>query len=158
MVFGKASKFITAGIAVLGLLLISQPQYVFGMSNDDRGMPNWIDLKHEFDDYGQSENTREDISSKFNDQGFSPQRLKPTSANSLPAIRIMPLGDSITKGFGTCFEPDPLLNCIGYREDLWEALIAGGYSVDLVGSLGSTYQSQYNHDNDHEGHGGKTAN
>ncbi len=55
-------------------------------------------------------------------------------------IRIMPLGDSITKGTGICSEPDTYLICNGYRQDLWNALVDSGYSVDFVGSQGSAFQ------------------
>jgi lysophospholipase L1-like esterase len=85
-------------------------------------------------------------------------KVTPNSATELPDIRIMPLGDSITKGYGTCTDQDTTaLDCIGYREDLWNSLIGDGYSVDFVGSLGWNYQYHYTYDNDHEGHGGKTA-
>ncbi len=70
--------------------------------------------------------------------------------------RIMPLGDSITKGSGTCSEPDTYLNCTGYRDYLWHLLNNNGYVVDFVGSQGTQFQYQYQHDNDHEGHGGWT--
>jgi hypothetical protein len=41
------------------------------------------------------------------------------------AVRVMPLGDSITDGFNV---PG------GYRVDLWQKLVAGGRTVDFVGS------------------------
>ncbi len=71
-------------------------------------------------------------------------------------VRIMPLGDSITKGSSTCSEPDTYLNCTGYRDYLWHALTDAGFIVDFVGSQGGEFQDQYTHDNDHEGHGGWT--
>lgn len=77
-----------------------------------------------------------------------------------PILRIMPLGDSITKGTGTCASPDTYLNCIGYRHDLWDLLVNNGYAVNFVGTQGGIFQYLYNspyHDNDHEGHGGWTA-
>jgi lysophospholipase L1-like esterase len=79
----------------------------------------------------------------------------------------MLLGDSITKGTGTCQEGDPpdpfdelYWNCTGYRDYLWYSLVDNGYTVDFVGSQGSQFQGDYldpYHDNDHEGHGGWTA-
>ena len=77
---------------------------------------------------------------------------------TLAPVEIMPLGDSITKGFGTCSAPDTLLNCTGYRDDLWYWLTDNGYSIDLVGSEGEEFQYLHDYDNNHEGHGGWTAN
>lgn len=67
-------------------------------------------------------------------------------------IRIMPLGDSITKGVYA--ELTDETKQIGYRKDLWDLLVASDYNVDFVGSLinGDYYT---NFDPDHEGHGGK---
>lgn len=62
-------------------------------------------------------------------------------------IRIMPLGDSNTRGF----DLDPF----GYRDDLATRLIANGLKVDFVGSQ-STGSNQF--DDNHEGHGGWTIN
>jgi lysophospholipase L1-like esterase len=64
-------------------------------------------------------------------------------AESNGGVRVMPLGDSITDGFNV---PG------GYRIELWQKLVAGGYTVDFVGS-------QYNGpadlgDHDHQGHSG----
>jgi lysophospholipase L1-like esterase len=73
-------------------------------------------------------------------------------------VTIMPLGDSITKGTGTCSLPDTYLNCTGYRDYLWNSLQANSNYVDFVGSQGGEFQYLYTHDNDHEGHGGWTAN
>jgi len=69
----------------------------------------------------------------------------PASAESNGGVRVMPLGDSITDGFNV---PG------GYRVDLWQKLVAGGYRIDFVGS-------QFNGpaglgDHDHEGHSGWT--
>jgi len=75
-------------------------------------------------------------------------------------IKIMPLGNSITKGSGTCMEPDSYFNCIGYRRHLYHLLDTNGFNVDMVGSQGGAYQNlpePKDYDNDHEGHGGKTA-
>src|SRR4051812_10644883 len=69
----------------------------------------------------------------------------PASAESNGGVRVMPLGDSITDGFNV---PG------GYRIDLWQKLVAGGYRIDFVGSgrNGPTSLS----DHDHEGHSGWT--
>jgi chitodextrinase len=69
-------------------------------------------------------------------------------------VAIMPLGASITKGEGTCQEPDEYYNCVGYRGPLWEMLTEDGYFVDFVGDQGGYYQSQYLYDNNHLGYGG----
>ena len=61
--------------------------------------------------------------------------------------RIMPLGDSITRGMGG----DPPYT--GYRDDLYQKLVNDGWDFDFVGSQsdGSGF------DADHEGHGGWKA-
>jgi len=63
-----------------------------------------------------------------------------------PAIRIMPLGDSITYG-----SPVPG----GYRDPLYHMLTNVGYNVDFVGSQTGNGVSTLP-DSDHEGHGGWT--
>ncbi|MEJ3746201.1 right-handed parallel beta-helix repeat-containing protein [Actinomycetes bacterium KLBMP 9797] len=60
------------------------------------------------------------------------------------AVRIMPLGDSITDGY-------PGLPG-GYRVGLWQKLRDGGYTVDFVGSLANGPAEPF--DRDHEGHSG----
>jgi hypothetical protein len=94
------------------------------------------------------------------DNGIAPadQQIFTISVNvtSGEPIVIMPLGDSITKGSGTCSPPDTYLNCTGYRDYLWNLLTNAGYNIGFVGSQGSEFQYQYTHDNDHEGHGGWT--
>gem|GEM_PF-1368037 len=59
------------------------------------------------------------------------------------AIRIMPLGDSITLGVNG-----------GYRNGLWTRLGAAGRVVDFVGSQSDQYTKAPDHD--HEGHPGFT--
>ncbi|KAE8363570.1 hypothetical protein BDV27DRAFT_158663 [Aspergillus caelatus] len=70
------------------------------------------------------------------------------AADGVPKLRIMPLGDSITKGNGS-----PDMN--GYRSKLRERLVSSqkdsNFSVDMVGSLRDGGMQ----DNDHEGHSGK---
>ncbi|ROT28217.1 GDSL-type esterase/lipase family protein [Micromonospora sp. HM5-17] len=58
-------------------------------------------------------------------------------------VRVMPLGDSITDGFNV---PG------GYRIDLWQKVVAGGYTIDFVGSQANGPASLG--DRDHEGHSG----
>jgi len=76
--------------------------------------------------------------------------------------RIMPLGDSITEGVedgtnGPCStSPCPALtNRISYRKDLRDALVAAGYTIDFVGT--QTSGASLLSDDQHEGHGGWTA-
>ncbi|MFG1610611.1 GDSL-type esterase/lipase family protein [Actinoplanes sp. NPDC049265] len=63
------------------------------------------------------------------------------------AVRILPLGDSITYGTGGGAPG-------GYRAGLWQKLTAGGYTTDLVGS--QTDGATQPFDADHEGHSGYT--
>lgn len=75
---------------------------------------------------------------------------KPTSKRAKPqprdVIRIMPLGDSLTKGAG-----DGMSSrwSTGYRRDLYNRLTAAGLRVDFVGSQRSGAT-----DPNHEGHSG----
>jgi hypothetical protein len=57
-----------------------------------------------------------------------------------PALRVMPLGDSITWGDGSS-------TTSSYRADLWNSITGAGFPLDLVGSL----QSGALPDRDHEG-------
>ncbi|KAH6949099.1 family 3 carbohydrate esterase, partial [Fusarium avenaceum] len=66
--------------------------------------------------------------------------------SALPTLRIMPLGDSITKGNGSKDQK-------GYRNRLREKLTGRGASVDMIGSL--KHPSTGMADNDHEGHSGR---
>lgn len=63
------------------------------------------------------------------------------------AVRILPLGDSITEGFSVEST---------YRSWLWIELQREGYSVDFVGSLHGPRQDEddLDFDPDHEGHWG----
>jgi lysophospholipase L1-like esterase len=68
----------------------------------------------------------------------------PTSqAASPPALRVLPLGDSITWGAGA---PDTS----GYRAELYRQVTDGGHALDFVGSQRSGSLS----DDDHEGYPG----
>ena len=92
-------------------------------------------------------------------------------------IKIMPLGDSITRGYGYGFgkiggETKP--EFIGYRQWLYEDLKDAGYNVDFVGHCKDPGPLENNRkygcggdgiltedipgfDGEHEGHGGKTT-
>jgi len=63
-----------------------------------------------------------------------------------PPIRIMPLGDSNTEGFGV---PG------GYRSPLQQSLLTAGYNADFVGTLSSNAATMMP-DPDHQGLGGFT--
>jgi lysophospholipase L1-like esterase len=69
----------------------------------------------------------------------------PASAESNGGVRVMPLGDSITDGLNV---PG------GYRIELWQKLVAGGYKIDFVGSQFNGPPSLGDHD--HQGHSGWT--
>ena len=62
-------------------------------------------------------------------------------------IRILPLGDSITSGFGPAVEG-------GYRTELYTKLINAGSAVDVVGALENANPPVALSDTDHEGQGG----
>jgi lysophospholipase L1-like esterase len=64
------------------------------------------------------------------------------------ATRIMPLGDSITKGLGS--GPDHN----GYRRPLYFKLVENGFEVDFVGSQG---HGSPDFDLEHEGYPGRKA-
>lgn len=66
-------------------------------------------------------------------------------AEPAAAVRVMPLGDSITDGFTV---PG------GYRVDLWRKLVDGGHSTDFVGSMANGPAALG--DPEHEGHSGWT--
>ena len=70
------------------------------------------------------------------------------------AIRIVPLGDSITQGVGNDF-PDPV-GYDTYRRRLYQMLTAAGYDIDFVGSMNTTWKcnghANDDFDPDHEGH------
>jgi hypothetical protein len=69
------------------------------------------------------------------------------------AVRIMPLGDSITSGTmigATLTPPEP--DRVGYRQALKTSLDTAGYPTDFVGGLNMGYNLFS--DSQHEGHGG----
>ena len=70
-------------------------------------------------------------------------------------IRIMPLGDSITRGYPSGVIPDESAYYVSYRKALYDLLVGAGYDVHFVGSLEdgqAVFAEPY-----HEGHGGFTA-
>ena len=65
-------------------------------------------------------------------------------------VRIMPLGDSITRGaLGSS-------DSTGYRRALYQSLVGAGHSVDFVGSQTDGVPTDF--DRNHEGHNGWSAN
>ncbi|GAB7050404.1 SGNH/GDSL hydrolase family protein [Catenuloplanes indicus] len=66
-----------------------------------------------------------------------------STAAAVPGIRLMPMGDSITYGWGGA-------GGNGYRAHLYQALAAAGDTVDFVG----TQRDGDGADPDHEGHSG----
>ena len=79
-----------------------------------------------------------------------PSVADPAGPPASAAVRIMPLGDSITQGEHV--EQ-------GYRRGLWLKLNAAGFDVDFVGSLDTPHMGpgSGDYDQDHEGHWGWTA-
>jgi PKD repeat protein len=67
-------------------------------------------------------------------------------------VKILPLGDSITRGGAAADSPYP-----SYRYLLWNYLKTGGYDVDFVGSTTYPTFSSFSFDQDHDGHGGYTT-
>jgi len=94
----------------------------------------------------------------LHDEALSPTQIRThfylgrdyTAACDTP-VRIMPLGNSITRGVSSGVS-DPAKQ-ISYRKDLWDSLAAAGYSIDFVGTLthGQFYQG---FDPQHEGRSG----
>ena len=78
------------------------------------------------------------------------QLNKTTQTTTSNPIKIMLLGDSITEGEGDDTEQS------GYRSRLFDLLENAGYNFDFVGtqSSGTSYTSNSNFDQHHEGHGG----
>lgn len=77
------------------------------------------------------------------------------SATTIPQscdapLRVMPLGDSITRGSGSPF-------FTGYRQPLYTNLRGAGYDVDFVGDERNGGGTALSFDIDNEGHSGETA-
>lgn len=66
-------------------------------------------------------------------------------------VKIMPLGDSITKGSVSTPEEAKYPT---YRYWLWNDLVENGYDVDFVGSWSAPDFKNFTFDQDNEGHGG----
>lgn len=73
------------------------------------------------------------------------------------AIRIMPLGDSITFGVKVSSVPRDNNYVTGYRQLLYSDLTGLGYEVDFVGSMETGSLAIPAFDYDHEGHPGICA-
>ncbi len=71
------------------------------------------------------------------------------SVEAIPAVRILPLGDSITSGCCTDTDIEG-----GYRTELYRMLTSAGYNVDFVGTIRDPHPPATLGDPDHEGHGG----
>ncbi len=67
-------------------------------------------------------------------------------------VRIMPLGDSITRGNSSTITDNNLMT--SYRQKLYNDLVSLGYNVDFAGSLQSGGSASPSFDIDHEGHSG----
>ena len=71
-------------------------------------------------------------------------------------VRILPLGDSITRdSFSADPRPDSLLT--GYRQPLWLLLQTAGYKVDFIGSDSAGYGATPKFDSDNGGFPGYTT-
>ena len=66
--------------------------------------------------------------------------------------RIMPLGDSITKGY---IVDEPAIES-GYRGPLWSKLLEDGYRFDFIGETSSGEEYNTSFDADHNGYNGFT--
>ncbi len=87
---------------------------------------------------------------------ISSTRFAPVAAQG-DAVRILPLGDSITQGNGRQGNGGPKDS---YRRLLWQTLQAEGCAVDFIGSHTTHFKGpppNTDFDNDHEGHWGWTA-
>ncbi len=82
--------------------------------------------------------------------GTTPSPVRAFSLTQSNPLKIMPLGDSNTRGKGS--------DVAGYRDDLWMLLNDNGFNVDFVGSATTnsptTWDQPYAFDRNHEGHGG----
>lgn len=82
--------------------------------------------------------------------GATPSPVQAFSLTQSNPLKIMPLGDSNTRGRGD--------DLAGYRDDLWMLLNDSGFNVDFVGSATTnppnSWDQPYAFDRDHQGHGG----
>ena len=79
--------------------------------------------------------------------GLGPTRQFPARAMQGPVVRILPVGDSLTRGSFGPYAPSLLDG--GYRTRLWRRLCADGFRVDFVGNQRS---GPFDIDREHEGH------
>ncbi len=61
----------------------------------------------------------------------------PGPASAQPPVRIMPLGDSITKG------TDGSVEDVGYRRPLYLSLTGAEYNVEFVGSQSDGFLNDF---------------
>lgn len=83
---------------------------------------------------------------------------------SASSLRILPLGDSITKGCGSDAGPSNSWTAVcqeddvgGYRAPLWSALFAAGFNTTMVGSYSNGPAWLPGYSRGHEGHPGITT-
>lgn len=88
-----------------------------------------------------------------------------TKNGSGDPLKIMPLGDSITRGHKySQMDADGYKDLAGYRDDLWALFQDENYDVDFVGSERQGYETvagekgTYTFDADHQGLGGFKVN
>lgn len=80
------------------------------------------------------------------------------TASCASPVNIMPLGNSITAGYGSGDAPTSDPYFIGYRRPLYLSMVTASYYFDFVGSLeGGSASTGPTFDYDHEGHGGARA-
>jgi lysophospholipase L1-like esterase len=73
---------------------------------------------------------------------------------ALSKVKVMPLGDSITRGKNnTITDPNYM---VGYRQKLYLDLVNQGYNVNFVGSQSNGQLAMPAFDTHHEGHGAMT--
>jgi lysophospholipase L1-like esterase len=82
---------------------------------------------------------------------------------SFSQVKILPLGDSITRGFAGSYNSKGQHMTIGYRGPLFNSLISSGYNVDFVGTRSDGppsipyFGAPAYYDYDNEGHSGWQA-
>ncbi len=77
--------------------------------------------------------------------------------NACTTVEIMPLGNSITRGYGSGPQPDQADYNHGYRNYLYDSLVAANYDFDFIGRLSDGAKSGFTFDMDHNGFGGDKA-
>jgi VCBS repeat-containing protein len=87
------------------------------------------------------------------DRGWAQAKGQQPLSICTETARIMPLGDSITRGSSSGVDDVTLQ--VSYRKALYDSLVASGYSIDFVGSL-TNGENVPDFDPQHEGHAGWT--